>query len=777
MPQQPSWTNKEIGLLNTVLVLAQWEKNLPRYIAKLFGDAEQYAAALVKIREGLAQAEPERVPPLPAPGRTLTSGEWESLYVSIARAAPLRDLFKSKIDPFSGFTPDQMLVMAGLSDVGTDPHTMFYTRDEAFMAVLAAMRQPSPPDTNRFIKEGLERFLYLAEAGGKVVEMLNDLARSSDWQIVLASLRDRRTYTEEGSSAATTLAQWNENLTPDLRTRIFSPNYVSRVPPELVRLACDGRSLFTEAGQNIPQQVNDSTARREHLAAAAFTLFERDYSERLNTVKSNLQLRFDVAKHLTDVRRFAKMDAFVHSWPKVASLARARYKSWEYVEDCFTRHRPRPSDADLEANGARELYELCAADPQLTSFLDLRPQFGEIDENLFIGYKPIASVSLETPASPPPAPATTSAAGKGPTIVPTSSLNTVIVRIETVGPDLHPSSHYPVKLSVRGQDGNPIELAGEVQIDVSKLLQEMMKIIGSSSPENLRAFLKDFSSRAGDESKVLLARAGMLLFETVFTPSMRNAFTQSLEGDQKVRVVIQSEANELIYLPWEWLPGPSQIEPLVRLPKFSLIRASSNSERTSLSPLRLPLPVVVMMMPDQSVDFERSVATLERVFPSGKAQAIFLVNLRATLTYLRETLNSLKPQIAHFEGHLTFLSEDDDSALKDFAGELLTNGVKLVVFGNNRMGAFYGNPNAKVAAALVQHGLPAVLAATRPVDDVTAINFMTEFYQSFLEGASLEQATNDARAKSSRRGGDWSAFALFANPSVLDFFSALAPAS
>src|SRR5204862_464004 len=121
------------------------------------------------------------------------------------------------------------------------------------------------------------------------------------------------------------------------------------------------------------------------------------------------------------------------SWPKVASLARARYKSWEYVEDCFTRHRPRPTDADLEANGARELYELCAEDPQLLSFLDLRPQFGEIDENLFIGYKPIASVSLETPAPAPspPAPAAASAASKGPTIVPTSSVNTVIVRIET----------------------------------------------------------------------------------------------------------------------------------------------------------------------------------------------------------------------------------------------------------------------------------------------------------------------------------------------------------
>lgn len=821
MNEQPSWTKKEIGLLNTVLVLAQWDKRLPRYIAKLFRDRDQYAKALEQIRWGLAQTEPGQIPALQTATNTLTTDEWKSLYTSIAGAGPLRDLFKSETDPFADITHDQMLVMAGLSDISTDPQTMFYTRDEAFMEVLSATRQLTPPDTNKFIMDGLERFLYLGEGGDQLAQLVYDLACSSNWQVVLASLRDRRDYTEGGSSlAAQTLDQWNRTLTSELRPRIFGPNYVSRVPQELVRLAWEGRSLFAEASNDVPEEISDPAARRKHLAAAAFPLFGRDYPERLDKVRSNLQLRFDVAQHLTDVRRFAKMDAFVYSWPKVASLARARYKSLEYVEECFIERRARPSETELKLNGAVELYELIAADPQLVGFLDLLPRFGEIDENLFIGYKPMASVSVDAPplsgaasfsTAPPP-----DTASKGPLISAAPSLNVVTVKLEKVSPAQQSlaspppaTSTYQVTLSAPHKAGIALEsTTATIQLDVSGLVQEMLKIIGSSSPDNLQAFLKDFFMRTGGESKVLLHRAGTRLFEAIFNPTMRSAFTMALEGDQKVRVVVHAETNELVYLPWEWLPDPAQGDPLVRLPRFSLIRANPDSPLTSLSPLTLPLRFLAVMPNPRglrTLNFDKSVSMLESVLTSDKAEMVLLLNQLATFENLIHRLETLKPQVVHFEGHIESLLEQGPQASppgtvpplspkralllgastgpptfvdpEAFGKALADAGVQLLVFGNNDLSAFYDNPIADIASTLVEKGLPAVLASTRGVDDVTAGDFMSAFYLSFFQGATLEQALSDARTRISRRGGDWSAFALFANPNVLDFFSPLRLAS
>jgi hypothetical protein len=54
---------------------------------------------------------------------------------------------------------------------------------------------------------------------------------------------------------------------------------------------------------------------------------------------------------------------------------------------------------------------------------------------------------------------------------------------------------------------------------------------------------------------------------------------------------------------------------------------------------------------------------------------------------------------------------------------------------------------------------------------------MVEFYGSFLQGVTMELAVSEARSRIARRGGDWSAFTIFANPSVLDYFAPIHAAS
>jgi hypothetical protein len=73
--------------------------------------------------------------------------------------------------------------------------------------------------------------------------------------------------------------------------------------------------------------------------------------------------------------------------------------------------------------------------------------------------------------------------------------------------------------------------------------------------------------------------------------------------------------------------------------------------------------------------------------------------------------------------------------------------------------------------------VPTVLAPIRAIDEVTATAFTTEFYTALLAGNTLEQALFIARQKVAARGGDWTPFALFSDPWVLDDFKPLPPAS
>ena len=89
------------------------------------------------------------------------------------------------------------------------------------------------------------------------------------------------------------------------------------------------------------------------------------------------------------------------------------------------------------------------------------------------------------------------------------------------------------------------------------------------------------------------------------------------------------------------------------------------------------------------------------------------------------------------------------------------------------MAQMYENLGARTAIQLVKQGVPAVIAPMRAIDDASATTFTTEFYRAFLQGNTLESALHIARRKLASKGGDWSVFALFANPAYLDHFQLL----
>jgi hypothetical protein len=160
----------------------------------------------------------------------------------------------------------------------------------------------------------------------------------------------------------------------------------------------------------------------------------------------------------------------------------------------------------------------------------------------------------------------------------------------------------------------------------------------------------------------------------------------------------------------------------------------------------------------------------------------------ATVIRLTDEL-AAHPHILHFEGYVSFPSElDSDIAVffssltstteaahwSRFGNMLRDNKVQLLVAGRNEGNRTFRNVGAAISYHLMNWGaVPAVLAPIRAIDNATATSLTTEFYRAFAVGSNLEQALHIARRKVASRGGDWTPFALFANPSVLDFFQPL----
>ena len=784
---------QKIEWLNALIVLAQWDKSLPLYLARLFNKPDQYQKALPLIRQ------PSDGEPPDTPGDALSSAEWQKLYNFTTRAESLRKMFANGRNPLSGASENEISVLAEISDLTTDSQTVFYSQNGTFQLVLETVRQRPELDTASVITDGLNKFYTLLDTNEVVAEELYKLACSNDWHLVLASLYDTRDYTTaETPTAKESLEQWNKNLTTNVRSILLRPTKLYRVPQKLIRLAWERRSLFRDAREKISDEKGLSgTERRQQVSNVAYPLFVKEAPDEIARIASDLQLLALVARHYISVRKFVKLDGLVSGWPRIASLAMANFRNLEYVEDFFVEKKQRPSDEELERRDARDLYNRCASDPSLIRFLKLRPYFKEIDEDELRRYRPLAPVTISDPAQPPAptiiAPPVETVRSATPVATTAVTLARVCqLSIDTVVP-LQPGQKLPpeevaftVELSVSG-----VEMGkGTTNFSIRALLDTILNAVGVSSEETLQVITNTIFAV---NTEPILTRGGAQLLDALISRTgLSEKLADAFRGEGPVRLVINSKVQELHHLPWEWIPRPGYSELLLSDSRFSIVRWMSAETTAPQAPLNSPISILGLFpngpLGTREIS-ERSTKVLDVLISEG-ARYNGLIAGDATLIRVTDELVARPPHIVHFEGSVSFVSELPSDFVFFFSlltppatepvhwsrfGGLLREGkVQLLVIGRNESNRTLGNVAAATAYHLVNSGdVPAILAPIRAVDDVTAFSFTTEFYRAFLAGNSLEQALDIARRKVASRGGDWTPFALFANPAVLDFFQPL----
>jgi len=794
---------RTIEWLNRLIMLAQWHRKLPFHAVRLLSDPIEYQAFLTRVRAATDKAQ-------------LADSSTESTPLAVARkklleavvAVPaIQELFGSGQDPFKDATPDVVELLAEVSDVVADSQNTVYSRNGTLSAVIDAMRKSSELDPDPLIVESLKKFFTLietepaAENEKSTAELLYDLAVSPHWYIVMASLRADLDYTRDEEPGDATLKAtfelWRQKIAkPTVQKLLLKPGHLARAPRKLISLVWEHRDLFVEARAKIPENAREKNPddERKQVADSAFLLFEEKFKTHLDAIRADLKVLAMVASHFLNVRKFAKFDGFVYMWPQIAQLGRANFAALRYVEELLLNRAPRPDDSDLDARDARELYTLIEKNERLKGFLRLRPYFREINEDELMQYRPLAPIVITAASSarlpeasmlesvdvaPQPQPAPPSPAPSPPTTKTLQVQTLNIKRDETVNPT-DKGFTYNVSFAK--------DMTGQVTFNVQQLLTRILAAMGVSGDSGLQEILKELFS-ADPKFAEERIRRGSVELVTNTLPLLSKPLSEVLATPHSLRLVVNSHDRDIHYLPWEWWPTSSATL-LLSSPDHSVVRGFSWPDLVILpEPIFAPLRLMsIIPNPPQGRRFTSDVTlkALDDLKRATNMQYFPLVGNEVTRESVQRQVEGFKPHVVHFEGYLdavTYpnrqsvvlagsLGEVDGWEMKQFGSELREKGVQLLVIGRNSVSRVYENACATAAFELAQQGLT-LIAPMRAIDDASATTFTTEFYRAFLQGNKLESALHLARRDLAAKGGDWTVFALFADPSKLDDFQLL----
>lgn len=295
------------------------------------------------------------------------------------------------------------------------------------------------------------------------------------------------------------------------------------------------------------------------------------------------------------------------------------------------------------------------------------------------------------------------------------------------------------------------------------------------------------------ESSELIAvkQCGESIFDAVFAGDVYTCFAMSREWAREqgrgLRIRLHIEVAEFHDYPWELMYNSKTKQFLALSNDTPIVRYFELPFPEHPLMVETPINILVMIaspegFPDLNVEEEWN--KLESSFaPLIERGHVRLERLeRPTLGELQKALRRDQFHIFHFIGHGKFVIHKQDGVLLmeeelngrgrpvsgQYLGVLLHDHpwLRMVVL-NACEGArtSQADPYAGVAQALVQQGLPAVIAMQFPIFEDSAIEFAHEFYGAIADGYPVDAAISEARKAIFTTGNEteWATPVLFMN--------------
>jgi hypothetical protein len=284
-------------------------------------------------------------------------------------------------------------------------------------------------------------------------------------------------------------------------------------------------------------------------------------------------------------------------------------------------------------------------------------------------------------------------------------------------------------------------------------------------------------------------QAGGELFRTVFQGELLKAFQGCLakaQGGPGLRIRLRlNDVPQLAGLPWEYLYDAEGRGFLALSGRTPVVRYMELSESLGTLLVAPPLRILAVISTPQGyqelaeadVEWRRLVAALKPLLQSGLIEVERLEH--PTREALESRLRTGQPiHVLHFVGHGGFSELRGEGVLvfEDEAGKgvpmagpslgyLLQDHPSLRLAVLNACNGARGsqdNTFAGTAQALVQHGVPAVIAMQSEVMDETACSFAEKFYRALAAGLPVDACVGEVRkALAAERNPEWGTPVLY----------------
>ncbi len=265
-------------------------------------------------------------------------------------------------------------------------------------------------------------------------------------------------------------------------------------------------------------------------------------------------------------------------------------------------------------------------------------------------------------------------------------------------------------------------------------------------------------------------RFGELLFDALMSGEVRSCFDVSLNlarrSEQGLRIRMRIEPPELAALPWE-LMHDKRSDSFISLSIYTpIVRYIELQQAAPPLITRKPLSILVVISSptDQaalSVDAETGQITQALSDLVDKGDVRITILREANLLAIQKQLRENDYHVLHYIGHGHFGETDGEGYLvfetnqgrSHFVsgrklGPLLhdEDTLRLVVLNAcSTAVTAEAKPFSGVATALVQAGIPAVVAMQTSVTDEAALQFSQVFYESIADGCPIDTAVAEGR--------------------------------
>jgi hypothetical protein len=332
----------------------------------------------------------------------------------------------------------------------------------------------------------------------------------------------------------------------------------------------------------------------------------------------------------------------------------------------------------------------------------------------------------------------------------------------------------------------------DLQIDASRGRRFSVRVVASQAGEARGTMRLPYDAAALEEqlrnlqSAVLHSRVaatgvpsaaapcvkefGRALTDALFNGELGRVYNDSLllasQAGKRLRIRLRCADPLLAALPWEFLFDGRQSQYMLLSHKLSVVRYLEMRAPKPVLDVTAPLRILAMIASPRGLpvlDVAREKRWLQKalhgLIADGLVQVTWLEG--GTWRDLQQALRSGPWHVFHFIGHggfderagegtLTLVGEGGgpDTLRASEVGLLLEAQPELrLAMLNSCQGAEESrtNPHASTAAALVQAGIPAVIAMQYPIGDDAASEFSRSMYEALRDGVPVDAAVADAR--------------------------------